>query len=62
MSLYELNRKLTVARGNGFRFNQIHKLKRKIFSNLSQIKKLYYLKLRIKTMHRHFFQKIISKS
>ena len=35
MTLYELNKKLTVARWNGFTFNQILKLTIKIYSNLS---------------------------
>ena len=30
---YELNKKITVARGNGFIFNQINKLKIKTYSN-----------------------------
>ena len=37
MNLFELNKKLTIARGNGFIFNQINKLTKKIYSNLSHI-------------------------
>ena len=37
MNLYELNEKLTVARENGFIFNQINKLTIKIYCNLSNI-------------------------
>ena len=37
IDLYELNKKLTIARGNGFIFNQINKLTIKIYSNLSNI-------------------------
>ena len=58
MSLYELNRNLTVARGNGFKFNRINKLTIKIFSNLSHINIHYYLKLQIHIMHRQFFGKL----
>ena len=34
---YELNKKLTVARGKGFIFNQINKPTIKIYSNLPHI-------------------------
>ena len=34
MGMYELNKKLTVARENGYIFNQINKLTMKILSNL----------------------------
>ena len=37
MGLYELNKKLTVARQNGFIFNHINNFKIKIYSNLSNI-------------------------
>ena len=46
MSLYELNKKLTIARENGFIFNQINKLTIKIYSNLSNINIQYYLRHR----------------
>ena len=58
MELYELIKKLTVARKNGFIFNQISKLTTKIYSNLSNISIHYYLKLRVPKMHRHFFKKL----
>ena len=35
MRMYELNKKLTLARENGYIFNQINKLTTKIYSNLS---------------------------
>ena len=54
MVLFELNKKLTVARQNGFIFNQINKLTKKISSNLQNINICHYLKLRIPIMHRHF--------
>ena len=57
MGLYESNRKLTIARGNGYIFNQINKLTIKICSNLSHINIHYYVQLRIPTMHRKFLLK-----
>ena len=50
----------TVARENGFIFNQINKLTIKIYRNLSNIN-IHYLKLRIPIMHRQFF-KILSQN
>ena len=38
MGMYELNKKLTVARQRGYIFNQTNKLTIKIYSNLSHIK------------------------
>ena len=58
MGLFEINKKLTNARGNGFMFNQINKLTIKCYSNLSHIKIHYYLKLQLPIMHRHFFRKL----
>ena len=58
MASYELNKKLTVARQNGFIFYQIKKLKTKTYSNLSHINIHYYLKLQIPIMQRHFFRKL----
>ena len=58
MSLFELNKKLTVARQNGFKFNQINNFKIKIYFNLSNINIQSYLNLRIPIMHRHFFRKL----
>ena len=37
MGMYGLIKKLTIARGNSFKFNQINKLTIKIYSNLSHI-------------------------
>ena len=54
--MYDLNKKLTVARQRGFTFNQINKLTTKIYSNLSHIYLQFYLKHRIPTMHLHFFE------
>ena len=58
MGLYELNKKLTIACGNGFLFFQINKLTIKIYSNLSHINIHYYLKLQIPKGHRVFFERI----
>ena len=58
MNLYDLNQKLTIARQNGFLFNQINKLTIKNYSNLSNINIHCYLKLQIPIMHQHFFEKL----
>ena len=42
MGMYELNKKLTLARENGYIFNQINKLTIKILSNLSHINIHYH--------------------
>ena len=58
MNLYQKSKKMKTARNNGFKFNQIHKLKMKIYSNLSITNIYYYLKLQIPKMHWHFFNSI----
>ena len=58
MGMYELNKKLTIARENDFIFNQINKLTIKIYSNLSHINIHYHLRLGSPPLHRHFFIKI----
>ena len=58
MGLFELGKKLTIARQNGFKFNQINFFEIKIYSILSHINIHYYLKLRFPIMHRHFFRKL----
>ena len=45
LNLYELNRKLTLARRRRFKFNQINKLTIKIYSNISYMNIDYRLKL-----------------
>ena len=55
---FGLSKKIKNARQNGLKFNQIKKLTKKIYSNLSNIKIRYYLKLRIPRMHRHVFKKL----
>ena len=53
------NKKLRVARQNGFIFNQIPKLTIKIYSNLSHINIQYHLNHQLPVIHRHSF-KILS--
>ena len=57
IGMYELNKRLTIARGNGFKFNQINKLTIKIYSNLSHINIHYHLRLGALPLHRQFFMK-----
>ena len=61
MNLFELFKKLTLARQRGFKFNQMNKLTIKIFSNQRYINISCYLKHRIPIMHRQIF-KILSKN
>ena len=61
LGLYELNKKLTVARQNGFSFDQRNKVTIKFYSNLQSINKSYYLKHRI-PMCRRLFSKRISQN
>ena len=58
MGMYELNKKLTLARNRSFLFNHINKLTIKIYSNLSKINIHYHLKLGAPPLHRQFFMKI----
>ena len=58
MGMYELNKKLTLARERGFKFNQINKLTIKINSNLSNINIPYHLRLGASPLRRQFFIKI----
>ena len=62
MGMYELNKKLSTARGNSFKFNQINKLTIKIYGNLSNINIHYHLRLGAPPLHRQFFVKIFKKS
>ena len=61
MGLFELNKKLTVARHNGFIFNQINKITIKVYSNLQSIIIYYSIKHGIPMCHRLFFR-IISQN
>ena len=56
--MYELNKKIAIARENGFIFNQINNFKIKIYSNLSNINIHYHLRLGASPLHRQFFRKI----
>ena len=60
MNLFELNKKLTTARENGFIIIQINKLTKKIYSNHNVSNKniQYHLKLGPPPIHRQFFIKI----
>ena len=58
LNLYELNKKLTLARENGFIFNHINKLTIKILSNLSHINIHYHLRLGASPLHRQFFKNL----
>ena len=61
MSMYELNKKLTLARERSYIFNQINKLTIKIYSNLSHINIHYHLRLGASPLHRQFFR-ILSRN
>ena len=61
MNLYEINKKLTAARQNGFKFNQINTLTKKFYSHLRYIDISYYLKSQIPMCLRQFFR-IISQN
>ena len=56
MNLFEINKKLTLARQRGFRFLQINKLTIKIYSYQRYINICYHLKHRIPITHRQFFK------
>ena len=58
MGVYELNKKLAIARGNAYIFNQINNFKIKIYSNLSYINIHYHLRLGAPPLHRQFFIKL----
>ena len=61
MRLCELNEKLTIARNNGFIFNQIKKLTIKFRSRLRYINIRFYSNVRVPMCHRQFF-KLISQN
>ena len=59
MGLYELNKKLSIARQRGCIFNQINNFKIKIYSNLSHINIDYRLRLsKTSRLYYHFFRKL----
>ena len=59
LNLYELNKKLTIARERGFSFNQISKLTIKIYSNLFYINIYYHLRLGAPPLHRQFAKNLL---
>ena len=58
MGLFELNKKLVVARQRGYIFTEVNKLTVQIYSNLSNITIHYHLKLGLPPLNRLFFIKI----
>ena len=59
LGVYELNKKLALARERGFKFNQINNFKIKIYSNISYMNIDYRLKLSITPpLYYNFFRKI----
>ena len=58
MGMYELNKKLTLARENGYIFDHINKLTIKIYSNLSYINIHYHLRLSAPPLRRQFFRRL----
>ena len=61
MNMFQKNKKLTVARQNGFMFNHINKLTIKFYSHLRYINISYHLKFQIPMCHRQFYR-IISQN
>ena len=59
MCMYELNKKLTIARRNSFKFKQINKLTIKIYSNLIYINVHYLLTLSAPPLHYQFFKNLL---
>ena len=56
MGLFEINKKLTVARHNGFIFHRINNLSLNFYSHLRYINVSYYLESQIPMCHRQFFR------
>ena len=59
MRMYELNKKLTIARKNSFKFKQINKLTIKIYSNLIYINIHYLLTFGAPPLHYRFFKNLL---
>ena len=59
MGMYEINKKLSIARRNSFKFKQINKLTIKIYSNLFYINIHYLLTLGAPPLHRQFFKNLL---
>ena len=59
LGVYELNKKLALARERGFKFNQINNFKIKIYSNISYMNIDYRLRLnKTSPLYYNFFRKI----
>ena len=58
MGMFELNKKIAIARERGYIFNQINNFEIKLYSNLSNINIHYHLRLGAPPLHRHFFSKL----
>ena len=61
VGLYELNKRKSLARERGFKFNQINKLTKKIYSQQRYVNTKCYLKSPMPMSHRQFF-KILSQN
>ena len=59
MGMYELNKKLTIAKRNSFKFKQINKLTIKIYSNLIYINIHYVLTLGAPPLHYRFIKNLV---
>ena len=59
LGMYEINKKLTLAKQRGFKFTQINKLTIKIYSNLFYINIHYHLRLGASPLHYQFFKNLL---
>ena len=59
MGMYEINKKLSIAKRNSFKFKQINKLTIKIYSNLFYINIHYLLTLGASPLHYRFFKNLL---
>ena len=58
IEFHGLNKRIKIARENGFIFNQINELTVKIYSTLSNVNADYDLKFQIPIIQRQFFEKM----
>ena len=59
MGMYEINKKLSIARRNGFKFKQKNKITIKIYSYLFYINIHYLLTLGAPPLHHRFFKNLL---
>ena len=59
LGMYEINKKLTLAKQRGFKFKQINKLTKKIYSNLFYINIHYHLRLGASPLHYQFAKNLL---